>query len=85
MISKTTRLTIANICYANVASQFAMFSNPKFRGPNFTWKEFPAMCEEQADLWMILNNVRGNKEEINSVSRQFAKDIATTLVWHLEK
>lgn len=33
-------LQIANICYANVSALFAMFTNPKYRGPNFTWDWF---------------------------------------------
>ena len=37
MISDKKRLEIANVCYANVAGEFAMFMNPKCRGPNFTW------------------------------------------------
>lgn len=87
MISETTRLKIANVCYANVAGQFAMFCNPKFRGENFTWKWFVKHCEENADLWIILSGYRfrSPKEEINSEARQMAKEIAETLVNRLQK
>lgn len=29
--------TLALICWANVAGEFAMFMNPKYQGPNFSW------------------------------------------------
>lgn len=79
-ISDKKRLEIANVCYANVASRFAMFNNPKYRGPNFTWEGFVQYCEEYADEWMFISNVRGHKETIRSTARQFAKEIAETLV-----
>ena len=80
MISDKKRLEIANICYANVAGEFAMFNNPKYRGPNFTWDWFPGHCERNADMWMMLNGVRGHKETINQTAKTFAKEIAETLV-----
>lgn len=80
MISDKKRLEIANICYANVAGEFAMFTNPKYRGENFTWEWWIEHCEQQADLWMILQNVRGQKAEINETARRFAREIAEHLV-----
>lgn len=80
MISEKKRLQIANICYANVACEFAMFTNPKNRGPNFTWERFIERCEESADLWMMVNRVCGPKQTINDTARQFAREISTTLV-----
>ena len=85
-ISKTKRLEIANVCYANVSSQFAMFNNPKYRGPNFTWQNFSAMMVREADLWMIIHHVctaSKNKDEIDDLARQYAKEIADRLVGHL--
>lgn len=37
---------ISLTCYAIVSTNFALFLNPKFRGPNFTWEEFPLMMAE---------------------------------------
>jgi hypothetical protein len=85
-ISKIKQLEIANVCYANVAGQFAMFNNPKYRGPNFKWENFADHCVKEADLWMILHNVYGstkNKAEINQRAREYAKEIADRLVCHL--
>lgn len=79
-ISDKKRLEIANVCYANVAGKFAMFHNPKYRGANFTWAGFVEHCEECADEWMFIHGVRGHKETVNSTARQFAKEIAETLV-----
>jgi len=80
MISEKKRMQIANICYANVAGQFAMFNNPKYRGPTFTWDRFPDDCERLADTWMMIAHVRGDKETINQTAKTFAKEIAEILV-----
>ena len=79
-LSDKKRLEIANVCYANVAGEFAMFTNPKYRGPNFTWEWFIEHCEENADLWMSIHNVCGAKKLIDETAKQMAKEIATTLV-----
>ena len=80
MLSDKKRLEIANVCYANVAGQFAMFINPKFRGPNWDWNLFVGLCERQSDLWMKVNDVKGNRKLIDQTAAQFAKEIASTLV-----
>ena len=80
MISTKKRMEIANICYANVAGSFAMFTNPKYRGEKFTWERFPEMMEREADLWMMLHLVKGKKDEVNALAKKFAREIAETLV-----
>lgn len=86
MISNVKRLQIANVCYANVASEFAMFNNPKYGGPNFTWEWFIEYCERNADLWMMIHVVRGNnKQEIADTAKKFAREIAETLVQRLRE
>lgn len=80
MLSDKKRLEIANICYANVAGQFAMFINPKFRGSNWDWNRFVGLYEHQSDLWMKVNDVKGNRKLIDQTAAQFAKEIASTLV-----
>lgn len=80
------QLEIANVCYANVAGQFAIFNNPKYRGPNFKWENFSEHCVKEADLWMIIHHVYGtskNKAEIDQRAREYAKEIADRLVQHL--
>ena len=80
MISDKKRLQIANICYANVAGQFASFCNVKNRGPNFTWERFIQNCEEDAETWMSIYSVRGDRRLIRYTAREYAKEIATNLV-----
>lgn len=80
MLSDKKRLQIANICYANVAGEFATFSNPKNRGQNFSWEWFIAHCKEIADVWVTLNYVAGPRTLIQETARQYAAEIATTLV-----
>ena len=82
-LSQKKKLEIANVCYANVVGQFAMFNNPKFRGPNFTWESFIQRMQDEADLWMGIHNIKGNKQMVNDCAKEFAKEIATTLVGHL--
>ena len=85
MISDKKRLEITNVCYANVSGHFAMFCNPRMRGPNFKWDEFATMMEEDADLWMLTADVRGHKETIHETAKQYAREIAERLVKELTK
>ena len=79
MISDKKRLEIANICYANVAGEFAMFMNPKYRGPTFTWDWWIEHCGESAVDWMLINGVRGHKETVKATAKQYALEIAERL------
>jgi hypothetical protein len=81
MISDRKKLEIANICYANVAGRFAMFTNPKYRGETFTWDWFVTNCEENADLWLMIDNTKRNPTVI-SLAREYAREIAQRLVNH---
>ena len=80
LLSTKKRLEIANICYANVSSQFAMFTNEKNRSPNFSWDWFVDWCERQGSLWMIIHAVKGNRSVIDVVAAQYAKEIAERLL-----
>jgi hypothetical protein len=79
MISDKKRLEIANICYANVAGEFAMFMNPKYRGDKFTWDWWVKHCEDSAVDWMFIHNVRGHKETVKETAKQYALEIAQRL------
>ena len=82
MISDTTRLKIAHVCYANVSSRFADFMNPKNRGENFTWPWFIQNCRENADLWIMVGpyKFRGDKREIYELAVTMSEEIAHRLV-----
>ena len=83
-ISDKKIMEVANVCYANVAGQFAMFCNSKYRGSNFSWSKFATMMEEQSGTWMMIHGVRGHKEDINNQAAQFAREIAQRLVTRAE-
>ena len=84
-VSDKQKMLIANVCYANVAGNFAMFNNKKYCGPTFTWADFSPMMERNAATWMMIHNVRGNKIEINILASVMAKEIAERLVARLHE
>jgi len=81
------KLWISNICYANVSGLFAMFNNPKNRGSNFTWEFFVRHCEEESEIWLVVNDLLTSNNQINierkELAKKFAKEIAETLVKRL--
>ena len=79
-ISSKKRLEVANVCYANVSGMFATFCNSKYRGPNFKWSNFSEMMVRDSETWMHIHNVRGSKQEINALAKEFAKEIADHLI-----
>lgn len=79
-ISDKKRLQVANICYASVSSQFAMFINAKNRGAKFTWTNWIDSCEESAEDWMVIHRVRGDKQTIIDTAKQYSREIAEGLV-----
>jgi hypothetical protein len=80
MISEKKRLEIANLCYAHVAGEFAMFMNPRHRGPNFTWEWWIKHCEESADNWVFIHNIRGHQETIKQTAKQCSREFALRLI-----
>lgn len=85
MLGKFKRLEIANICYANVSSMFAAFCCAKNQGPNFRWENFPVMMERHAEHWIMLADVKCQDKELAKLTaKQFAREIATTLISHAE-
>jgi hypothetical protein len=58
----------------------AMLTNPKYRGEKFTWDKFPDMGERRAEEWVFIHNVRGDKEAVNALAKQYAREIAERLV-----
>jgi hypothetical protein len=76
MVSDKKRLEIAKVVYANVASDFALFMNPKYRGEKFTWDTFVAMEEERSSEWMFIHDVKGNKVEIAPIAKTYAAAFA---------
>ena len=60
---------------------FADFQNPDNIGPNFKWENFPEMVSELASIHVFttVKETRINNE-IQSLSEEFSKEIATTLI-----
>lgn len=80
MPSELTRLRVSVVCYACVSGHFADLCNPKFRGPNFRWERFESMMQEQSVDWMFLHHVKGDKDEIEVLARQYSGEIARRLL-----
>jgi hypothetical protein len=79
--SQTMRLKVANVCYANIASRFAMFMNEKYRGPNFTWESFIENCVEMSSTWVYLTGEYDvSNVKVKELAEQYAREIATRLV-----
>lgn len=88
MLSNVKKLQIANCVYANVAGRFAMFNNPKYRGPHFTWDQFILDCKREADLWIIIHDIKttkNNKKQAIEYAQLCAQEIAQNLVHRLLK
>ncbi len=83
-MSQSKRYQIANICYAIVSGNFAMFCNPQYRGTNFKWEKFADMqaqhCEIHVWMHMQLPKDPKAKKEIEETAAKFGREIAETLL-----
>jgi hypothetical protein len=52
------------------------------RGPNFRWSKFTSMMLRECDLWLILNNIKRNKPEMDQLAYQYTEEIANRMVEH---
>lgn len=80
MISEKKRLVIANIIYANVSSNFALFCNPEMRGSNFDWSKFSDMMVRNVEGWLWLQDYKLRSDKVVGLSRQYAREIADRMV-----
>jgi hypothetical protein len=75
---------IANICYAVVSDNFAMFCNPKYRGENFTWDKFVDMQADKCRLQVKLQTPESKDpkkdKEIEDLAEKFGREIALKMV-----
>lgn len=83
-MNKNRQNLIALNTWCYVANFFAMFLNPEFRGPNFSWDEFPRMAQEYAytDMWIntgLSDTSKNEKKELEFI-RATAKTIAEQLI-----
>ena len=78
-IGKKRTMEISLICYAEVSYHFAMFCNPKYRGENFKWSDFPEMMSDWAEIWLFTSAIPTNKENVQ-LAQSFAREIARRLV-----
>ena len=83
-MNKNRQNLIALNTWCYVANYFAIFVNPEFRGPNFSWDEFPRMAQDYADtnMWIStgLSDTSKNENEELEFIRETAKTIAINLV-----
>ena len=80
VLSRRKMMEIENVVRAYVASDFAMMTNARYRGVNFTWDSFIKRCERNADLWMFISAVKGNKKLVTEYAKKFARQNAEHLV-----
>lgn len=81
MISNKNMDRVSLVCYATVSNMFAMFCNPKFRGSNFQWKNFPKMMSGHCRSQVFMANIRGkDQEEIFNHAEKTGFEIATNMI-----
>jgi hypothetical protein len=76
------QLEIANICYANVAGSFALFTNTTYQGPNFTWLWWRDHLINQAEDWLMVNDVKGNQKQNKELAIKYTKEITNSLLYN---
>ena len=61
---------------------FAGFQRPDYKGPNFTWTDFPEMVEDLArvQIFTSITMTKKTQAEIEDKAAEYAKEIATTLI-----
>lgn len=63
MISNRNVDRVSLICHATVCRMFATFCKPVYRGPNFTWSNFPEMMKKQCRDQVYLAHIRGHEQQ----------------------
>jgi len=83
-MNQSKRYQVANICYAIVGGNFAMFCKADNRGANFKWENFASMQEKHCALhvWMHMPIPKDPKikKEIEETASNFGREIAENLV-----
>ena len=81
-MTENKTLTIANYCYAIVAGNFAMFTNPANQGPKFDWENFPDMMAEKCktEVFVHVRTIKKNTQEIQELAETFGREIAESLL-----
>jgi hypothetical protein len=83
MLSLKLQNQVALVAYATVSSLFATFHNPKMRGANFTWENFPELAESHVATQSFMSIVAPTKkiqEEVEEHARKTGRQIAENLV-----
>lgn len=81
MISEKNMDKVSLVCHATVCHMFAIFCNPKYRGENFVWKNFPDMIADQCETQVFMANIRGKDQEaIKEHARNTGRRIAQKMI-----
>jgi len=72
---------IKAVIYASVVNLFTKLKDPPKVGPNFKWSDFPAMCENEVDLWLSLSGIRKTEESI-LFAKSISYQVSANLVKH---
>lgn len=78
-MTKNQQDRVALTCHAIVAHRFAMMHNPRFRGPNFSWDEFPKDMAEvcETELFIYMENPSA---KMKAHARKTGEELAQSLV-----
>ena len=88
MLSAKISTQIKLVAYATVSNLFATFHNPKMRGENFSWDEFPKISESMVAGQIFMSVVlKGNKKqkEAKEYGQKIGYEIAEKLVKIMKK
>lgn len=70
---------VALVCHAIVAHRFAMMCNPKFRGVNFSWDDFPQDMGEVCETELFLH-MENPTDKMKAHARETGEELADSLV-----
>ena len=86
-MSPKTQNAIALFCYSWVCHHFAMFCNPLYRGPKFTWDRFTDMMADQCKNMLFVHVVypKRQQDECEKHAAKTGHEIAAKMVkWMTE-
>ena len=82
MLSNKKMMEISLVCHATVGSMMATMMNPKFRGAEFSWDEFPEMmaghCRTQ--VFMSVSMTERQQAMVLEHAERTGREIASNWV-----
>lgn len=83
-MTKNQQDRVALICHAIVCHRFAEMHNPKYRGTNFSWDDFPQDMGDFCETHLPLH-VENPTDEMKAHARETGEELAERMVgWMTE-